>query len=128
MSWNVFDGGRTQAMVEIQEAGFKTAALSYQQTVNNAINEVETVLKHYGNNQQYHRFIAKAEAQSEVAVQKATSLYRAGLENHLSVLTAQNVKNNMQDAEVLARLQTASSVVSLYKALGGDWTLANTAD
>ncbi|MFB2680995.1 efflux transporter outer membrane subunit [Shewanella mangrovisoli] len=128
VSWNVFDGGRTQAMVEIQEAGFKTAALSYQQAVNNAINEVETVLKHYGNNQQYHRFIAKAEAQSEVAVQKATSLYRAGLENHLSVLTAQNVKNNMQDAEVLARLQTASSVVSLYKALGGDWTLANTAD
>ncbi len=57
---------------------------------------------------------------------KATSLYRAGLENHLSVLNAQNVKNNIQDAEVVARLNTASTVVTLYKALGGDWSLKQT--
>ncbi|MGX2952403.1 TolC family protein [Shewanella sp. JL219SE-S6] len=125
-NWNIFDAGRTQAMVDIQESGFKTTVLSYQQTVNNAINEVETVLRLYGNSQEYHKHIAKAEAQAETAVTKATSLYRAGLENHLSVLNAQNVKNNIQDAEVVARLNTASTVVTLYKALGGDWSLEQT--
>lgn len=125
-NWNIFDAGRTQAMVDIQESGFKTAMMSYQQTVNNAINEVETVLRLYGNSQEYHKHITKAEAQAETAVTKATSLYRAGLENHLSVLNAQNVKNNIQDAEVVARLNTASAVVTLYKALGGDWSLEQT--
>ncbi len=123
VSWTLFDGGRTQAMVEMQEAGFKTAVLSYQQAVNSAINEVETVLRLYGNSQVYHKHIVNAETQAEIAVNKAKSLYHAGLENHLSVLSAQNVKNEIQDAEVLARLNTASTVVGLYKALGGDWTL-----
>lgn len=32
-------------------------------------------------------------------------------------------KNSIQDAEVVARLNTVSSVVMLHKALGGDWVI-----
>ncbi|MGU5682744.1 hypothetical protein ACV1DN_00880 [Aeromonas allosaccharophila] len=65
--------------------------------------------------------IARADDQAQIAVDKATSLYRAGLENHLSVLNAQRVSNNLQDARVQARLNSATTVVLLHKALGGEW-------
>lgn len=120
-SWNIFDAGRNKAMVDMQEAGFRQSVLSYQDTVNAAFNEVETALRAYGNSQQFEHYLKEAEQQAETALGKANSLYKSGLVNHLSVLDAQRQKNQVQDAEVLARLNTASSVVMLHKALGGDW-------
>ena len=123
ISWNLFDGGRGAAMVDLQEAAFRESALAYQQVVNGAFNEVDTVLNAYANSQEYYRLINQADQQARLAVNKATSLYRAGLENHLSVLNAQRVSNNLQDAKVQARLNTATTVVMLHKALGGEWTV-----
>lgn len=123
ISWNLFDGGRGAAMVDLQEAAFRESALAYQQVVNGAFNEVDTVLNAYANSQEYYRLINQADEQARLAVNKATSLYRAGLENHLSVLNAQRVSNNLQDAKVQARLNTATTVVMLHKALGGEWTV-----
>ncbi|MGL4508284.1 MAG: TolC family protein, partial [Aeromonas sobria] len=111
------------AMVDLQEAAFRESALAYQQVVNGAFNEVDTVLNAYANSQEYYRLINQADEQARLAVNKATSLYRAGLENHLSVLNAQRVSNNLQDAKVQARLNTATTVVMLHKALGGEWTV-----
>lgn len=123
VSWTIFDGGRGKAMVEMKKAGFKQAALSYQDTVNKAFNEVETTLRVYGNSQDYVRYVGNADKEAQNTVDKASSLYRSGLVPHLAVLDAQRQKNSIQDAEVLARLNTASSVVMLHKALGGDWVL-----
>ncbi|WP_042062917.1 efflux transporter outer membrane subunit [Aeromonas allosaccharophila] len=121
ISWNLFDGGRGAAMVDLQQAGFRESALAYQQVVNGAFNEVDTVLRAYANSQQYQQLIARADDQAQIAVNKATSLYQAGLENHLSVLNAQRVSNNLQDARVQVRLNSATTVVLLHKALGGEW-------
>lgn len=123
ISWTIFDGGRGKAIVEMKKAGFKQAALSYQDAVNKAFNEVETTLKVYGNSQDYVRYVGNADQEAQNAVDKANSLYRSGLVPHLAVLDAQRQKNSIQDAEVLARLNTASSVVMLHKALGGDWVV-----
>ncbi|GGO66180.1 efflux transporter outer membrane subunit [Bowmanella pacifica] len=122
-SWNLFDGGRTEALLKMQQAGFNEAVLNYQNTVNAAINEVETALKAYANGQQYHQHMTEANNQAQSAVDKATALYRAGLVNHLAVLDAQRQKNQLQDAEVVARLNTATNVVLLHKALGGNWSV-----
>lgn len=125
ISWTIFDGGRGKAMVDMKKASFKQAALHYQDTVNKAFNEVETTLIAYGNSQDYVRYVNNADQEAQIAVDKATSLYRSGLVPHLSVLDAQRQKNSIQDAELLARLNTASSVVMLHKALGGDWSIAS---
>ncbi|MGB2078466.1 MAG: efflux transporter outer membrane subunit [Vibrio sp.] len=123
ISWNIFDGGRTQAMIDMQKSGFKQSVLTYQNTVNSAFSEVETALSAYGNSQNYHSHILEADYQAQHAVDKAKSLYRAGLVNHLSVLDAQRQRNQLQDAEVQARLSTVTNLVLLQKSLGGDWTL-----
>lgn len=120
-SWDLFDGGRGEARVKAQEAGLEEAALTYQHTVNAAFNEVETALIAYGNSQQYRDQLHLASRQAELALGKARSLYRAGLVDHLRVLDAERQQNSLKDAEVVARLGTATNVVLLHKALGGDW-------
>jgi outer membrane protein, multidrug efflux system len=123
VSWNVFDGGRSDAMVDIQEARFKNSALTYQYAVNNAIGEVETLLQGYGNSQEYQSLVLESKQQTDRAVSKATSLYEAGLVDYLSVLDAQRQQHLLQDRVVTARLQTAQVAVGLHKALGGNWQL-----
>ncbi|AJR05431.1 hypothetical protein C9J03_09285 [Photobacterium gaetbulicola] len=123
VSWNLFDGGRTDAMIKLQESRFEASALTYQHAVNSAIGEVETLLNGYGNSQQYQSLLLEAEAETEEAVGKALSLYQAGLIDYLSVLDAQRQQHAMRDRVVAARLQTANMVVGLNKALGGDWEI-----
>ncbi|MCF7499270.1 efflux transporter outer membrane subunit [Pseudoalteromonas sp. L1] len=123
VSWNIFDGGRGEAMVDMQKANFKQSVLSYQHTVNAAFNEVETTLYAYANAQQFNTQISKAVSHAEMALDKARVLYRAGLIDHISVLNAQKQNNQLKDAEVLARLNTATTVVMLHKSLGGDWQI-----
>ncbi|MCE2573461.1 efflux transporter outer membrane subunit [Motilimonas eburnea] len=121
--WNIFDGGRTDAMIDLENSRFEHAALNYQHSVNNALNEVETWLVVYGNSQQYQKQVAEATLQAQSAVSKAESLYAAGLIDYISVLDAQRQQNTLQDAYVVAQLQTVNAVVALQKALGGDWEI-----
>ncbi|MEZ8194021.1 efflux transporter outer membrane subunit [Vibrio cortegadensis] len=125
ISWNVFDGGRGEAMVDINESRFKSAALRYQHTVDGAFAEVDSMLFTYGRSQENQRRIDEANRSTDNAVMKAKSLYRAGLINHLAVLDAQRQQKLMQDRQIAAKLQTAQVTVGLYKALGGDWDLTS---
>ncbi|NOH78637.1 efflux transporter outer membrane subunit [Vibrio sp. RE86] len=123
VSWNVFDGGRGDALVELNQARFDSAALGYQHAVDSAFTEVDSMLFAYGRSQENQRHIDDALASSEKAVSKAKSLYKAGLIDHLSVLDAQRQNRMMEDRQLAARLQTAQVTVGVYKALGGDWVL-----
>ncbi|WP_394130226.1 efflux transporter outer membrane subunit [Shewanella maritima] len=125
VTWNVFDGGRSDAMVELQESRFKQAGLRYQQTVNDAFNEVETTLMTYGNSMMFHEQLAEAAEQSQMAVTKAKSLYQAGLIDYLQVLDAQRQDNQVKDAMVLAKLNVANNLLLVNKSLGGDWQVEN---
>lgn len=85
--------------------------------------ETESSLFAYGRSQENQRRIDDALKATNNAVNKAKSLYRAGLIDHLSVLDAQRQQRMMQDQQVAAKLQTAQATIALYKSLGGDWTL-----
>ncbi|MBY6186702.1 efflux transporter outer membrane subunit [Marinobacter hydrocarbonoclasticus] len=123
VNWTVFDGGRGEALVQLQEARFQQAVLGYQQQVNGAFNEVETALMAYGNQQAHRKQIDQAAEHARRAASKAQSLYRAGLIDYLAVLDAQRQVNLMEDAALMARLSTAEHLLFLHKALGGDWQL-----
>jgi len=121
ISWNVFDGGRGEALVEMNEARFKSAALNYQHTVDSAFVEVDSTLFAYGRSQQNQQRIDEATLAVDKAVSKAKSLYKAGLVDYLAVLDAQRQQKMMQDRQVAAKLQTANTAIAVYKSLGGDW-------
>lgn len=123
ISWNVFDGGRGDALEDINQARFDAATLTYQHAVDSAFAEVDSTLFAYGRSQENQRRIDDALVATYKAVGKAKSLYRAGLIDHLSVLDAQRQQRMMQDRQIAAKLQTAQVTVALYKSLGGDWAL-----
>ncbi|MEZ9081671.1 efflux transporter outer membrane subunit [Vibrio harveyi] len=123
ISWNVFDGGRGEALEKINQARFESATLAYQHAVDSAFTEVDSTLFAYGRSQENQRRIEEALEATDNAVSKAKSLYRAGLIDHLSVLDTQRQKRMMQDRQLAAKLQTAQVTVALYKSLGGDWAL-----
>ncbi|MFW8633221.1 efflux transporter outer membrane subunit [Vibrio natriegens] len=123
VSWNLFDGGRGEAIEAMNQARFDSATLSYQHTVDAALAETESTLFAYGRSQENQRRVNDALKATDNAVSKAKSLYRAGLIDHLSVLDAQRQQRMMQDQRVAAKLQTAQATIALYKSLGGDWTL-----
>ncbi|CDT76524.1 efflux transporter outer membrane subunit [Vibrio coralliirubri] len=125
ISWNVFDGGRGEALVEMNEARFRSAALNYQHSVDSAFAEVDSSLFAYGRSQENQKRIDEATIAVDNAVSKAKSLYKAGLVDYLSVLDAQRQQKAMQDRQVAAKLQTANTTIAVYKALGGDWKVAN---
>ncbi|QLK48100.1 hypothetical protein DR996_24190 [Vibrio owensii] len=120
ISWNVFDGGRGDALEDINQARFDAATLTYQHAVDSAFAEVDSTLFAYGRSQENQRRIDDALVATGKAVGKAKSLYRAGLIDHLSVLDAQRQQRMMQDRQIAAKLQTAQVTVALYKSLGGD--------
>lgn len=123
--WNVFDAGRGDALIAFEEARFKSAALSYQYTVDGAFKEVDSLLFAYGKSQENNLKFDEALKASEVAVKKAKSLYEAGLIDSLAVLDAQRQYNTMRDKQIAAKLQTAQLTVGLYKSLGGDWNIVD---
>jgi multidrug efflux system outer membrane protein len=57
----------------------------------------------------------------------ANMLYKNGIDDYLNVLTAQTDLYNAQTALVSARLNRLTSLVDLYRALGGGW-LEHTGD
>ena len=124
LSWNVFDGGRGEALVEINDSKLNNAILGYQYVVDSAITEVDSLLFAYGRSQENEQRIQQAVTSTDLAITKAKSLYQAGLIDYLSVLDAQRQQRTMQDRQLAARLQTAQVTVGIYKSLGGDW-LAN---
>ncbi|GEA62293.1 efflux transporter outer membrane subunit [Vibrio comitans] len=121
IKWNLFDGGRKDALLSIQEANLESALLRYQGSVNTAISEVEILLSAYDDSRQYHKRISEAQEYGEQAYVRAQALYRSGLINQIELIDAQRQLLLLDEQELLARAQTAQLVVQLHKALGGSW-------
>ncbi|GAL09296.1 multidrug efflux system outer membrane subunit [Vibrio astriarenae] len=123
VSWNLFDGGRSDAMIELNEARFAAAALNYQHVVDSAIKEVDTALFAYGRSQENQAQIERAVEAANKGLNKAESLYQAGLIDYLSVLDAQRQERLLKDRKIVSRLQSAQATIGVHKAIGGNWAI-----
>jgi multidrug efflux system outer membrane protein len=118
----VFNAGRTRNNVKLAEAVHGEAVVNYQRVIYTAFRDVSDGLASYSktNEQrtQQERLVEALTASSQLATQR----YQGGLDSYLPVLDAQ--RNLFQGELDLARLrqQELSSLVQLYRALGGGWT------
>jgi len=65
--------------------------------------------------------LSDAASASDRAVELAKVRYESGATDFLEVLDAERTALQAQDALALSRTETATSLVSVYKALGGGW-------
>lgn len=121
LGWPALRLGTVRARLRGAEARAEGDRARYEQAVLRAVEEVENALTAYGQNQERLRSLAQAAARSGRAAELAEVRYREGAGPYLEVLDAQRSWLRAQDAVAEAETASYTSLVALYKALGGGW-------
>ncbi|RMX05821.1 efflux transporter outer membrane subunit [Corticibacter populi] len=119
----IFTGGRLQAQLDTAEVDREIALTQYEKSIQVAFREVADVLA--------QRSVVDrqlATQQRRVDATSATSelvdlRYEGGVSSYLEVLDAQRNLFAAQQAQIQAELAQQASLVTLYKVLGGGWSV-----
>jgi len=120
----IIDANRNKYQVQIYTAREQQAMLHYQQTVAQAFREVSDALaarEGYG-----LTLLALDEqiAALRAAREQVMKRYAAGYSSYFEVIDAERILFDAELQRVQAYSNTLTSLVQLYKALGGGWQLA----
>lgn len=119
--WSIFNGGKLQANIKMQNARALQAVYGYQSAVLNALNEVENAMyalwQYKVQYQSQKNVVANARNELDLALE----LYQQGLISFQNVLDAQLAVFAAENDLAGAQGQAAVNCVILYKALGGGW-------
>ena len=122
-NWLVVDGGQTQGNIEFQRGVVDEVFATYKQTVLIALRDTETALVNFTSEQQRRVALAQAVEANRQAVDLSMELYSNGRTDFLNVLVAQRQLFVSEDALSQSEANVSTSLVALYKALGGGWGL-----
>ena len=122
ISWAAFDLGRVRARIDVAKAQTQAALAAYESAVLTALEETEGALVTYGYARSRRATLEEAAAASSKAANLARQRFEGGLADFLNVLDAERDTLSVQDSLAQSRTQTATSLVAVYKALGGGWT------
>lgn len=121
ISWAALDLGRVRSRIGVANAQADAALAAYQSTVLLALEETEGALINYGLAQSRSATLEQAAAASSKAANLARQRFEGGLTDFLNVLDAERDALSAQDSLAQSRAQTATSLIAVYKALGGGW-------
>jgi NodT family efflux transporter outer membrane factor (OMF) lipoprotein len=126
--WNVFNYGRLQSNVRLQDALFQQLLVDYQFTVLQAQVDVENAIVAYIKTYQQVKEYRRAEAAAQLAVNVSTAQYQDGLVDFNTVINNLNALATQQDVLASARGDVATNLVQVYRALGGGWQVRDNRD
>lgn len=121
ISWAAFDLGRVHAQVAGARARTDQALAQYQKTVLQALEETENSLVTHARTRDELVHAADAAEASAAAAKLARIRYEGGLVDFLEVLDAERTQLQAEDKLAQTRTDTATSLIAVYKALGGGW-------
>ena len=121
ISWPAFNLGRVLARVNQAEALSQEALARYEQSILLALEETESSLARFGASKQRRDLLQVSVEQSGKAVSIARTQYENGLVDLLPVLDAQRTALLAQLELVGSETNLLTSLVQLFKALGGGW-------
>ena len=118
----IFNAGRTRANVQLTEAIQREALVNYQRVIYTALRDVADSLASYTKTTrqriEQERLVATLRAATELSTQR----YQGGLDSYLPVLDAQRSLFARELELARLRQRELSSIVQLYRALGGGWS------
>jgi multidrug efflux system outer membrane protein len=101
------------------EAGTREAEAIYEQTVLRALEETENALVNYSEQQQRLVKLNDQARESARASSIARARYREGVADFLALLDAERTQLQAEEAVAQSESQVFTSVVAVYKSLGG---------
>src|ERR1700730_6727387 len=121
VSQPVFQGGALRSQLRLARANWQETAVSYQQTVQNAFEQVSNSVIASQKNREFREqqnLLTQAAQQTD---QLSEVLYKNGGASYLQVLTSETNYFSAELNLVQAQLNERLALIQLYQALGGGW-------
>jgi multidrug efflux system outer membrane protein len=118
----IFDSGRIRSNIKVQDARLEQARVAYKAAVLTALGDVENALVELDNTRQRREQLSRAAAAARQTLDIARQRYTAGLADFQSVLDSQRTVLSLEDQLVSSTGDFSTTLIRLYKALGGGWT------
>jgi multidrug efflux system outer membrane protein len=119
LSWAAFDLGSARARLRGAEGATRESIAEFEQVVLRALEETENALVNYRGEQERLVRLADQARESTRAATIARVRYQAGVVDFLALLDAERTQLQAEDAVAQAEANVFTSVIALYKALGG---------
>lgn len=121
LQWAAFDLPRVLANVGVERARHEAAIAGYEQAVLLALEDADGALRAYEQSAVARDHLERAAAASAEAARLARLRYENGLTDFLSVLDADRARLAAEDSLIQAHTEAATSLIAVFKALGGGW-------
>jgi len=125
--WTALDFGRIRSRIEGSKAQANAALAVYEGTVLTALEETESALVTFTRSAQQTEHLFNALKASEESTRITRLKFDAGAADVMMVLDAERLR--LADQAHLSQSQTgtATALISVYKALGGGWSVSGEA-
>jgi multidrug efflux system outer membrane protein len=117
----VFQGGALRSGLKLARANWQEAVFSYQQTVQNALEQASNSLVASQKNREFRKQQELLTQAAQRTDQLSEVLYKNGGASYLQVLTSETNYFSAELNLVQAQLNERLALVQLYQALGGGW-------
>jgi len=123
VQWNILNYGQITNNVRVQDASFQQLLIAYQNAVISAQRDVEDNVIAFLRAQDRAELLAQSVTSAKTALDLAVLQYREGITDFTTVLTAQNAVLAQQDSLASTLGSISTSLVGIYRALGGGWEI-----
>jgi len=117
----LLDFGVLDAQVKVADLRQRELLVHYKQTIQAAVQDVDTSLQSYAAQQERLIGLGEAVIASRRATELATERYDRGLTDFLNVIDAQRQEYDLDNQFAVAQMAAAEGFVNLYRGLGGGW-------
>ncbi|HEV7715207.1 MAG TPA: efflux transporter outer membrane subunit [Steroidobacteraceae bacterium] len=121
ISWAAFDIGRVRAQIAGARARTDESLALYEQTVLRALEETEDALVTHARSRDSLEHLGDSARASATAARLARARFDGGIVDFIEVLDSERTQLEAEDRLAQSRTDTATSLIAVYKALGGGW-------
>src|SRR2546427_653404 len=121
VSQPVFQGGALRSQLRLARANWQETVLSYEQTVQNALEQVSNSLVASQKDREFREQQELLTQAAQHTDQLSKVLYKHGGASYLEVLTSETNYFSAELNLVQAQLNERLALVQLYQSLGGGW-------
>ncbi len=123
ITWAALDLGHVRARIHAAHARADAQLAAYERTVLLALEETENALVDFGREQARRDLLRESVRAAAEATALARQRYEGGVADFLPVLDAERTQLDVEAQLALSETRTATTLVAIYKALGGGWEL-----
>jgi outer membrane protein, multidrug efflux system len=117
----IFDAGRRSGNYKTAKAQHEELLIGYQKTINGAFHDVSDALVGYQKNKEYTISVTLLAETLRDQTMLANARYVGGVTSYLEVLDTERQRLSAEQQLTQAQRDVLTSLVQLYKALGGGW-------